>query len=73
MNENYLAMQKYYYNQDAARWSIFNRDPVVGSYDAHNSFDDYDKFLFKDIDTTNMVALEYGCGPGRNLIKFHNF
>jgi ubiquinone/menaquinone biosynthesis C-methylase UbiE len=72
MNENYLAMQKYYYNQDAARWSIFNRDPVVGSYDAHNSFDDYDKFLFKDIDTTNMVALEYGCGPGRNLIKFHN-
>lgn len=72
-NNNYLQMQKSYYNQDASRWSLQSRDPVVGSYDQHNAFSDYDEFLFpKDLDTKNLTALEYGCGPGRNLIRFHN-
>jgi ubiquinone/menaquinone biosynthesis C-methylase UbiE len=45
---------------------------VVGSYDAHNEWEDYDTYLFKDFDTTDLIALDYGCGPGRNIIKFHN-
>ena len=65
-------MQANQYNWDANRWSLENRDPVVGSYDQHNSFTDYDEFLFKNINTQNMIALEYGAGPGRNLIKFNN-
>ena len=28
--------------------------------------------MFKDFDTNGLVALEYGCGPGRNLVKFSN-
>lgn len=72
-NNNYLQMQKSYYNEDASHWSLQSRDPVVGSYDQHNAFSDYDEFLFpKDLDTQNLTALEYGCGPARNLIRFHN-
>lgn len=67
----YLKMQNTNYNRDAAQWSLANRDPVVGSYDKHNLFPDYDDYLFPKIDTSNMLALEYGCGPGRNLIKFN--
>lgn len=70
--DDYLAMQHSYYDEYASQWSLSFRDPVVGSYDAHNAWPDYDQYLFKDFDTTNMVALEYGCGPGRNLVKFAN-
>ncbi len=67
---DYLSMQNEYYDEYAIQWSLSFRDPVVGSYDAHNSWPDYDTFLFKDFDTNGLVALEYGCGPGRNLVKF---
>ena len=75
MNRNkqdYLNMQNKYYDQYAAIWSLEFKDPVVGSYDAHNEWEDYDTYLFKDFDTTDLIALDYGCGPGRNIIKFHN-
>lgn len=65
-------MQKGHYEGEASRWSIVDKNPVVGSYHQHNEFEDYDKYLFPKIDTSEMVALEYGCGPGRNLIRFYN-
>jgi len=67
---DYLAMQNNYYDEYASQWSLNFRDPVVGSYDAHNAWSDYDNFLFKDFNTLGLNALEYGCGPGRNLVKF---
>jgi len=70
--QNYLSMQKKFYEEDASRWHLDNRDPVVGSYDQHNNWGDYDNYLFKEFDTSGLVALEYGCGPGRNIIKFKN-
>lgn len=70
--EKYLRMQQDFYEQEAAKWSCGNRDPVVGNYDKHNAWKDYDQFLFKDFDTNGLVALEYGCGPGRNIIRFHD-
>ena len=70
--QKYLGMQKAFYEREAGKWSLDNRDPVVGSYDQHNAFSEYDTKLFKEFDTTDKVALEYGCGPGRNLVKFHN-
>jgi ubiquinone/menaquinone biosynthesis C-methylase UbiE len=70
--KDYLNMQNKYYDQYAAIWSLQSKDPVVGSYDAHNDWKDYDTYLFKDFDTTDMIALDYGCGPGRNLVKFNN-
>jgi len=70
--KDYLDMQNSYYDEYASLWSLDFRDPVVGSYDAHNNWSDYDNFLFKNFDTSGLVALEYGCGPGRNLVKFSN-
>jgi ubiquinone/menaquinone biosynthesis C-methylase UbiE len=58
------------YDREASTWSLQNRNPVVGSYDAHNEWKDYDTYLFKDFDTQNLTCLEYGCGPGRNLVRF---
>lgn len=63
-------MQKREYENAASAWSLGNRDPVVGAYDAHNHFPEYDELLFKGLDLTDCVALEYGAGPGRNMIRF---
>jgi SAM-dependent methyltransferase len=68
--EQYLTMQKRYYDRDASGWSIHNKDPVVGNYAAHDSFEDHDLYLFKNLDTEGKIALEYGCGPGRNLVRY---
>ena len=68
----YLAMQFKHYEGEANRWSLENRNPVVGGYDKHNNWSDYDEFLFKNFDTKNLVALDYGTGPGRNIIKFNH-
>lgn len=70
--QDYLNMQRAQYEEDASRWTIEKPDPVVGSYHAHNAWQDYDDYLFKGIDTDGKIAIEYGCGPGRNLIKFHS-
>jgi ubiquinone/menaquinone biosynthesis C-methylase UbiE len=69
-NNNYTLMQKKAYESDSANWNINNKDPVVGSFDAHNNWKDYE-FLFKDIENCeNKIVLDFGCGPGRNLVKY---
>lgn len=70
---DYLNMQKSQYNKHAANWSLNKRDPVVGSYDKHNAWEDYKDFLFKDIDTQPLIALDYGSGPGRNIVTMDSW
>jgi len=72
---NYTEMQKKYYEDDASHWSTENRNPVVGSFDGHNAWKDYDDFLFKDIngDLSRKEMLDFGCGPGRNIVKYSKF
>jgi ubiquinone/menaquinone biosynthesis C-methylase UbiE len=70
--KDYLDMQKSHYDKDASRWTLENKNPVVGSYHAHNEWADYDTYLFKDFDTKDLIALDYGTGPGRNIVKFNN-
>lgn len=65
-------MQKRQYEGEASQWTLHNPNPVVGSYHEHNAWSDYDTFLFRNFETQGKVALEYGCGPGRNLIRFKN-
>ncbi len=65
----FTEMQQAFYSNEAGKWSIDNRDPVVGSFDAHNAWKDYD-LLFDGIDTSEMLALDYGCGPGRMMVKY---
>jgi ubiquinone/menaquinone biosynthesis C-methylase UbiE len=70
---SYLEMQRNAYDSRAKSWTLQNKNPVVGSYDNHNKWEDYDIYLFKEIpDTRPLIALDYGTGPGRNIIKFWN-
>ena len=70
--QDYLNMQKSEYNRQASNWSLGHRNPVVGSYDEHNRWPDYKNYLFKNIETEGKLALDYGSGPGRNIITMSN-
>jgi ubiquinone/menaquinone biosynthesis C-methylase UbiE len=67
--EAYGVLVKTFYNRVAEPWSLENRNPVVGSFDAHNAHADYDEFLFKNIPAGGR-ALDFACGVGRNMVKF---
>lgn len=66
---SYSAMQKAFYVAEASKWSPENRDPVVGSFDKHNAWADYD-LLFDGLDTEGKRALDFGCGPGRMMVRY---
>ncbi|OHA66542.1 MAG: hypothetical protein A3C04_03625 [Candidatus Wildermuthbacteria bacterium RIFCSPHIGHO2_02_FULL_45_25] len=73
--EKYVYMQKTFYNYHAVR-SHYQKDSVqdrvVGSYEAHNVWPDYNEFLMKYVDENykGKIALDFGCGPGRNIIQY---
>ena len=62
-------MQVRQYEALAKTWTPEIRDPVVGSFDAHNAWRDYE-ILFEGMETDRMKALDYGCGPGRCLVNY---
>jgi ubiquinone/menaquinone biosynthesis C-methylase UbiE len=69
-NNKYTKMQRDFYNYQASSWSEENREPVVGSFDAHNNWPDYD-FLFERLNNQyQKIGLDFACGPGRNLVKY---
>lgn len=65
----FTRAQRAFYDREAARWTPADRDPVVGSFDAHNAWGDYE-FLFDGLETAGKVALDFGCGPGRCLVRY---
>ena len=76
MNESpsnvYTKMQYNHYENEAKTWNINNLNPVVGSFNEHNNWNDYE-FLFNDIENLEeKYVLDFGCGPGRNLVKYNN-
>ncbi len=74
--QRYAYFQQHYYD-GAAKSTNYETDikeeGIVGSYEAQNEWPDYDTYLMKYIDEsfTNKYALDFGCGPGRNLIKYY--
>lgn len=67
----YTQMQLNLYNGLASQWSEENREPVVGSFDAHNAWTDYEH-LFKRLNNqSQLVGLDFACGPGRNIVKYN--
>lgn len=70
VDNKYTKMQLDFYNYEASTWSEQNREPVVGSFDAHNNWPDYE-LLFQKIDNqTEKIGLDFACGPGRNIVKY---
>jgi len=70
----YTNMQKNQYDSTAEGWSTENRDPVVGSFDQHNAWTDYE-YLFHDIPReawSGMDVLDFATGPGRNLVRYQD-
>lgn len=68
----YTKMQQQWYDWESELWTVDAREPVVGGFDMHNNWADYDEFLFKDIITEDKVMIDFACGPGRNIVKFWN-
>lgn len=69
----YAEMQRDYYNSEAQKWSPENREPVVGHFEMHSAWSGYEN-LFRELtgeQMKEMVALDFGCGPARNIVKYH--
>lgn len=70
--QSFLKRQQTFWGDIAKTWSLRSKDPVVGWYNEHQSFPEYDTLLFRGIPLTgNEVVLEYGCGPARNIIRWN--
>lgn len=73
--QKYIEMQRSLY-EHAASQSKYDQwdkiDGVVGSYNAHNQWPDYDRYLMRYIDASfkQKRALDFACGPGRNIVKY---
>lgn len=71
VDNKYTKMQLNLYNSLASGW-LGDKDLVVGSFDAHNAWEDY-KYLFENLgDVSDKIALDFACGPGRNIVKYKN-
>ena len=70
-NNKYTQMQLNQYNVDASRWSESNRDPVVGSFDGHNNWPDYENLFTRLENENELIGLDFACGPGRNIVKYN--
>lgn len=61
-----------FWTGESNQWNLQNKNPVVGNYWEHESFPDYDTVLFDGIETEGKIALDFGCGPGRCIIRFRD-
>jgi SAM-dependent methyltransferase len=71
----YLHLQKRLFEQFAAadevREGEIRGDYVVGSWRQHDEWPDYETYLMKYVPhDASWLALEYGCGPGRNIRRW---
>ena len=65
-------MQRNEYEGLASGWSPegVGGESVVAHFGQHNAYGDYE-LLFTDIESPEKIILDFGCGPGRNLVKYH--
>jgi dTDP-glucose pyrophosphorylase/SAM-dependent methyltransferase len=73
--EDYVKMQKQSYecyaSADRVTPGDIDGDYVVGSWRAHDGWPDYNDYLMKYVPRDeSWLAIEYGCGPGRNLRRW---
>jgi SAM-dependent methyltransferase len=66
--KRYAAMQKASYSVDPKN-EFEVKEAVVGHYDAHEQYP-YERYLLRDVpDPNQATALDFGCGPGRMLLR----
>ncbi len=70
-SNKYTQMQLNLYNGLASEWSESNRDPVVGSFDGHNNWHDYENLFTRLQNQNELIGLDFACGPGRNIVKYN--
>ena len=70
-SNKYTQMQLNLYNGLASEWSESNRDPVVGSFDGHNNWYDYENLFTRLQNQNELIGLDFACGPGRNIVKYN--
>ena len=71
-DNKYTQMQLNQYNSLASSWSEQDKDWVVGSFDGHNNWPDYEN-LFKRLENqSELIGLDFACGPGRNIVKYND-
>ena len=73
--EDYIRMQRNFYLRSAKRSKVVSghliEDQVVGSWREHDAWQDYETFLMKYVSSRdNLVGLDFGCGPGRNIRRW---
>lgn len=73
--EDYVAMQRKYYIRNARNSSVVPGnlidDRVVGSWKEHDEWLDYETFMMRYVRPEDeLVALDFGCGPGRNIRRW---
>lgn len=68
----YTDMQKNEYAILARTWDIDRNGPIGAPIDKLNNWIDFE-YMFDGIpDLENRECLDFGCGPGRNLLKYYN-
>ena len=66
----YTIMQKTSYDLFASNWSPETPDPVVGTFHAHNKWDDYEHLFTKIDNQSEKIGIDFACGPGRNIVRY---
>ena len=66
--KRYAAMQKASYSVDPKN-EFEVKEVIVGHYDAHERYP-YEKYLLRNVpDPKQIAALDFGCGPGRMILR----
>jgi SAM-dependent methyltransferase len=73
--DDYVKMQRKYYIRNARKSSVVPGnlvdDQVVGSWKEHDEWLDYETYMMKYVRPEDgLVALDFGCGPGRNIRRW---
>lgn len=73
--DDYVKMQRKYYIRNARNSNVVPGnlidDQVVGSWKEHDEWADYETYMMKYVRPEDgLVALDFGCGPGRNIRRW---
>lgn len=76
--DDYLSMQRrtfqLFASADQVRPGEIEGDYVAGSWRQHDEWQDYEDYLMKYVPKGGgWIAIEYGCGPGRNLRRWNEW